>query len=103
MSMASHGSYATSIASYSNSITYWANNNLKINANFLLYSPMNMIGSDYNNGPQLALDAGITYKPTKNSYIQLNFQKLPKNGLLNGLNGNSLNNSYFNRRLFQPY
>ena len=103
MSMASHGSYATSIASYSNSITYWANNNLKINANFLLYSPMNMIGSEYNNGPQLALDAGITYKPTKNSYIQLNFQKLPKNGLLNGLNGNSLNNSYFNRRLFQPY
>ena len=103
MSMASHGSYATSIASYSNSITYWANNNLKINANFLLYSPMNMIGSEYNNGPQLALDAGITYKPTKNSYIQLNFQKLPKNGLLNGPNGNSLNNSYFNRRLFQSY
>ena len=61
------------------------------------------MGSEYNNGPQLALDAGITYKPTKNSYIQLNFQKLPKNGLLNGLNGNSLNNSYFNRRLFQPY
>lgn len=64
---------------------------------------MNMIGSDYNNRPQLALDAGITYKPTKNSYIQLNFQKLPKHGLFNGLNDNSLNDNYFNRRLFQPY
>ena len=62
---------------------------------------MNMIGSENNNGPQLALDAGLIYKPTKNSYIQLSFQKLPKNGLLNGPNGNSLNNSYFNRRLFQ--
>jgi len=103
MSMTSHGSYATSIASYSNNITYWANNNFKIDANFLLYSPMNMIGSDYKNEPQLALDAGITYKPTKNSYIQLNFQKLPKHGLLNGLIGNSLNNNNFNRRLFQLY
>ena len=39
MSMMSSGSKPTSIASYSNNVTYWASNNLKINANILLYAP----------------------------------------------------------------
>ena len=35
MSMMSSGSKPTSIASYSNNVTYWASTNLKINANIL--------------------------------------------------------------------
>ena len=74
MSMMSSGSKPTSIASYSNNITYWASNNLKINANILLYAPTGIDKINNNFSPQLAYDAGITYKPSKNSYIHLNFQ-----------------------------
>jgi hypothetical protein len=96
MSMASHGSIATSIASYSNNITYWASDNLKINANVLLYAPTGMTNPNLESGPQLALDAGITYKTTKNSYIHLNFQKIPSYGLRNNLfKRTTFNNSFF--------
>jgi len=86
MSMMSSGSKPTSVASYSNNVTYWASNNLKINANILLYAPTGIDKINNNFSPQLAYDAGITYKPSKNSYIHLNFQKLPKLGIVNGLN-----------------
>ena len=63
------------------------NFNYKINNNF---------------SPQLAYDAGITYKPSKNSYIHLNFQKLPKLGIVNGLNNRVFMNNHFNNSNFLP-
>mgnify|MGYP001227567778 CR=1 FL=1 len=102
MSMMSFGSKPTSIASYSNNVTYWASNNLKINANILLYAPTGIDKINNNFSPQLAYDAGITYKPSKNSYIHLNFQKLPKLGMVNGLNNRILMNNHFKNSNFLP-
>ena len=96
MSMIASESQPISIASYSNDITYWASKNLKINANILLYAP-SLIGKINNSiSPQLAYNAGITYKTSKNSYIHLNLQKLPRFDMLNGLNNRAFmkHNSY---------
>ena len=54
MSMMSSGSKPTSIASYSNNVTYWASNNLKINANILLYAPTGIDKINNNFSPHLA-------------------------------------------------
>ena len=102
MSMMSSGSKPTSIASYSNNVTYWASNNLKINANILLYAPTGIDKINNNFSPQLAYDAGITYKPSKNSYIHLNFQKLPKLGIVNGLNNRLFRSSTMLKRQYFP-
>ena len=102
MSMMSSGSKPTSIASYSNNVTYWASTNLKINANILLYAPTGIDKINNNFSPQLAYDAGITYKPSKNSYIHLNFQKLPKLGIVNGLKNGVFMNNHFNNINFLP-
>ena len=75
MSMMSSGSKPTSIASYSNNVTYWASNNLKIDANILLYAPTG---------------------------INLNFQKLPKLGIVNGSNNRLFMNNHFNNSNFLP-
>ena len=39
MSMMSMGNQPVSVAGYTNKITYWANNNLRLNASILLYQP----------------------------------------------------------------
>ena len=58
MSMMSMGNQSVSVAGYTNKITYWANDNLKFNANILLYQPsinsFNHHGIK-NNGPKIAL------------------------------------------------
>ena len=96
MTMASNSLMATTIASYSNNITYWASDNLKINANVLLYAPTGITNFNLESGPQLALDAGITYKTTNNSYIHLNFQKMPSYGLRNSsFKRNTFDNLFF--------
>ena len=71
MSMMSSGSKPTSIASYSNNVTYWASNNLKINANILLYAPTGIDKINNNFSPYLAYDAGITYKPVSYTHLTL--------------------------------
>ena len=79
------GNQSVSVAGYSNNITYWANNNLRLNANILLYQPaINALGNQ-NNGPKIALDAGLIYQPTKNTFLQINFKNLPNYGLNNNL------------------
>ena len=103
MSIISSDSQPISIASYSNNITYWASNNLKFNANILLFAPTGIDKINNSNSTQLAYDAGITYKPSKNSYIHLNFQKLPKLGMVNGLNNRVFTNNHFNNSNFLPY
>jgi len=85
ISMMNVGNQSVSVAGYSNNITYWANNNLRLNANILLYQPaINALGNQ-NNGPKIALDAGLIYQPTKNTFLQINFKNLPNYGLNNNL------------------
>ena len=85
ISMMNVGNQSVSVAGYSNNITYWANNNLRLNANILLYQPViNALGNQ-NNGPKIALDAGLIYQPTKNTFLQINFKNLPNYGSNNNL------------------
>ena len=96
MSMMTIGNQSVSVAGYSNNITYWANNNLRLNANILLYQPS--ISSldpqgNQNNGPRIALDAGLIYQPTKNTFLQINFKNLPNYGSNNNLYGRRMPSS----------
>lgn len=96
MSMMNVGKQSISVAGYSNNITYWANNNLRLNANILLYQPaINTLGHhrNQNNGPKIVLDAGLIYQPTKNSLFQINFKNLPNYGTNNNLYGRKLPNN----------
>ena len=90
MSMMTIGNQSVSVAGYSNNITYWANNNLRLNANILLYQP-SISSLDHqgnqNNGPKIALDAGLIYQPTKNTFLQINFKNIPDYGSNNSLYG----------------
>ena len=96
MSMMTLGNQSVSVAGYSNNITYWANNNLRLNANILLYQP-SISSLDHqgnqNNGPRIALDAGLIYQPTKNTFLQINFKNLPNYGSNNSLYGRRIPSS----------
>ncbi|MFL2983725.1 MAG: hypothetical protein ACJZ12_04975 [Candidatus Neomarinimicrobiota bacterium] len=75
MSMMSGKQGMLSIAGLSNNISYFAMDNLKIDANLTIYKSQMLIGN--NNELDLSFDAGITYQPTKNSFLQLRFQNIP--------------------------
>ena len=97
MSMMSMGNQSVSVAGYTNKITYWANDNLRLNANILLYQPsMNSFNHQdiQNNGPKIAIDAGLIYQPTENSFLQINFQNLPNHGLNNRFNNNTYRRNF---------
>ena len=96
ISMMNVGNQSVSVAGYSNNITYWANNNLRLNANILLYQPaINALGNQ-NNGPKIALDTGLIYQPSKNTFLQINFKNFPNYGLNNNLYGRRIlsNNAF---------
>ena len=79
MSMMSMGGQSVSTAGFTNRITYMAMDNLKLDANVTLYKtqlPFEQNGALLNH-LDVAYDAGITYQPTKNSFLQLRFQKHP--------------------------
>lgn len=79
MSMMSMGGQSTSIAGFTNRITYMAMDNLRFDANVTLYKtqlPFQQQGALLNQ-LDVGYDAGITYQPTKNSFLQLRFQNIP--------------------------
>ena len=81
--------------------TYWAKDNLRLNANILLYQPS--ISSFDNQGGlsndlKVAFDAGLVYKPTKNSFLEIRIKNLPNYGL-----NNRLNNNLTGRRILDGY
>jgi len=81
MSMLSSGQNMYSVAGLTNRISYLAMDNLKIDANVTLFKsqlPFQQQGKLINQ-LELGYDAGITYKPTQNSFLQLRFQNLPHN------------------------
>ena len=79
MSMMSMGGQSVSMAGFTNRITYMAMDNLRFDANVTLYKtqlPFQQQGALLNQ-LDVAYDAGITYQPTKNSFLQLRFQNIP--------------------------
>ena len=80
MSMLSNGQYSYSVMGLTNNINYLLNDKLMLDANLTLYSSQLPFqeGQAFNQ-LNIAYDAGITYQPTKNSYLQLRFQRLPHN------------------------
>ncbi len=79
MSMMTIGGQSVSMAGFTNRITYMAMNNLRLDANVTLYKtqlPFQQQGALMNQ-LDVAYDAGITYQPTKNSFLQLRFQRYP--------------------------
>ena len=73
MSMMSNGQSMYSLTGLTNRISYLVMDNLKIDANIILYkSQMPFQNQDkFRNLLDIAYDAGITYKPTDNSFLQL--------------------------------
>ena len=81
MSMMSNGQNMYSLTGLTNRISYLVMDNLKIDANIILYkSQMPFQNQDkFRNLLDVAYDAGITYKPTDNSFLQLRFKNIPHN------------------------
>ncbi len=80
MQMMNMGGHSVSMAGFTNQITYMAMDNLKLDANVTLYKtqlPFQQQGSLMNQ-LDVAYDAGITYQPTKNSFLEIRFQKYPQ-------------------------
>ena len=81
MSMMSNGQNMYSLTGLTNRISYLVMDNLKIDANIILYkSQMPFQNQDkFRNLIDIAYDAGITYKPTDNSFLQLRLKNIPYN------------------------
>ena len=81
MSMMSNGQSMYSLTGLTNRISYLVMDNLKIDANIILYkSQMPFQNQDkFRNLLDIAYDTGITYKPTDNSFLQLRFKSIPYN------------------------
>jgi len=81
MSMMSNGQNMYSLTGLTNRISYLVMDNLKIDANIILYkSQMPFQNQDkFRNLLDITYDAGITYKPTNNSFLQLRFKSIPYN------------------------
>ena len=81
MSMMSNGQNMYSLTGLTNRVSYLVMDNLKIDANIILYkSQMPFQHQDkFRNQLDIAYDAGVTYKPTDNSFLQLRFKSLPYN------------------------
>ena len=79
ISMMSMGGQPVSLAGFTNRITYMAMDNLKLDANVTLFKTQIPFQqqSPIMNQLDIAYDAGITYQPTKNSFLKLRFQNIP--------------------------
>ena len=75
MSMISGSQGMLSLAGLSNNISYLVLDNLKVDANVTVYKAQ--MALDGKNQLDLSFDAAVTYKPTKNSFLQLRFQNIP--------------------------
>ena len=79
MSMMSNGQNMYSLTGLTNRISYIVTNNLKFDANIILYKSQMPFQQQnkFNNLLDIAYDAGVTYRPTKSSFLQIRFQSLP--------------------------
>ena len=81
MTMISNGQNMYSLTGLTNRISYLVMDNLKIDANIILYKSQMPFQNQnkFRNLLDIAYDAGITYKPTDNSFLQLRFKNIPYN------------------------
>ena len=81
MSMMSNGQNMYSLTGLTNRISYIVTNNLKFDANIILYKSQMPFQQQnkFNNLLDIAYDAGVTYRPTESSFLQIRFQSLPYN------------------------
>ena len=81
MSMMSNGQNMYSLTGLTNRIAYLVTDNLKIDANIVLYKSQMPFQQQnkFNNLLDIAYDAGVTYRPTESSFLQIRFQSLPYN------------------------
>ena len=81
MSMMSNGQNMYSLTGLTNRISYLVMDNLKIDANIILYKLQVPFQNQdkFRNLLDIAYDTGITYKPTDNSFLQLRFKNIPYN------------------------
>ena len=79
ISMMSMGGQPVSLAGFTNRITYMAMDNLKLDANVTLFKTQIPFQQQnpIMNQLDVAYDAGITYQPTKNSFLKIRFQNIP--------------------------
>ena len=79
MSMMSNGQNMYSLTGLTNRISYIVTNNLKFDANIILYKSQMPFQQQnkFNNLLDIAYDAGVTYRPTESSFLQIRFQSLP--------------------------
>ncbi|MBL51462.1 MAG: hypothetical protein CMG57_05845 [Candidatus Marinimicrobia bacterium] len=79
MQMISMGEQSISMAGFTNRINYLAMDNLNLDVNVTLFKTQIPFQQQVTLLDQLdiAYDAGITYQPTKNSFLELRFQKIP--------------------------
>ena len=74
MNMINSGGQSLSLASFANNINYKFSENIDLNANIVISNPL---GHSLTNNPmrkneaQISYDAGITYRPTKNTLFQI--------------------------------
>ena len=96
MSMHNINNYSTSIAGYTNNISYLINENLLFNSNITLYkqnSPYNSQMPGALNQLNVGYDLGLRYRSSKNSFIELKVQSFP-------YYKNSNQSSFLNSQLF---
>jgi len=81
MSMMSNGQNMYSLTGLTNRISYLVMDNLKIDANIILYKSQMPFqhNNKFRNQLDIVYDAGVTYKPTDNSFLQLRFKSIPYN------------------------
>ena len=81
MSMMSNGQNMYSLTGLTNRISYLVMDNLKIDANIILYKSQMPFQhhNKFRNQLDIVYDAGVTYKPTDNSFLQLRFKSIPYN------------------------
>lgn len=80
MSMHNFNNHSTSIAGYTNNISYLINENLLFNSNITLFkqnSPYNSKMPGSLNQMNVGYDLGLRYRSSKNSFIELKFQSFP--------------------------
>ena len=74
MSMINSGEQSISVASFANNINYKLSENIDLNANLVIMNPLGSasINNSINkNKARIGYDAGIIYRPTKNSLFQI--------------------------------
>ena len=82
ISMMNSGGQSITVASFANNINYKFSENIDLNANVVIMNPSGsglMNNTKNINKAQIGYDAGITYRPTRNSLFQI--QLASYNGL----------------------